>query len=87
MIYNLVYHYSLKELQTALNKESETGTYSDHLMLSLSVITSIAVFIGMFSTSVLHRTALIRVLSMRGNGDILAGLHSTNYWTRETIKW
>jgi hypothetical protein len=57
------------------------------MLLSLGVITGIAVFIGMFNTSIMHRAALIRVLSLRGNGDILAGLHSTSYWPRETIKW
>jgi hypothetical protein len=77
----------LRELQTALNKESETGVFSDHMMLSLSVIAAIAVFIGMFDTAVMHRNALIRVISIRGDGDILAGLHSTSYWPRETIKW
>jgi hypothetical protein len=82
-----VYNNALRELQTALNKEMETRVYTDDLVLSLGVIAAVACFTGMFDTAVLHRNALIRVLSMRGDGDILTGLQTTSPWSQKTIQW
>lgn len=41
----------------------------------------------MFKASVLHRDALIRVLTVRGDGDLLAGWKSTSLFTRKATQW
>ncbi|RYF39707.1 MAG: hypothetical protein EOO38_22895, partial [Cytophagaceae bacterium] len=61
--------------------------HTDYLVMALSVIASIACFTGMFDTAIVHRDALIRVLSNRGNGDILKGLQTTSIWATKTVQW
>lgn len=41
----------------------------------------------MFNTAILHRDALVRLLTLRGDGDILAGWQSTGYFTRKATQW
>jgi hypothetical protein len=41
----------------------------------------------MFSTAVLHRDAMVRVLELRGDGDLLKGLRCTHQWTSKAIQW
>jgi len=41
----------------------------------------------MFETTELHRNAMIRILSIRGDGDILAGLRSLTPWTVKALQW
>lgn len=41
----------------------------------------------MFDTAVLHRDALLRLLTLRGDGDIQAGWRSTGYFTRKASQW
>ena len=41
----------------------------------------------MFKTAELHRDALVRVLGLRGGGDVLRGLQSTVPWTIKAIQW
>lgn len=44
-------------------------------------------YAGLFKTAVLHRNALVRVLTLRGNGDVLKGLQSAPPWTIKTVQW
>lgn len=81
------YNRALKLMQETLNKETATGEYSDSLLNALACITAVATFSGMFRTAVMHRDALIRVLSMRGSGDVLKGLQSTRRWTSKALQW
>lgn len=81
------YNKALKALQDALAKEMKTGQYTDGLLNALACITATASFSGMFSTAVLHRNALIRILSIRGNGDVLSGIYTAPRWTRKAIQW
>lgn len=41
----------------------------------------------MFKTAEIHRDALVRVLRLRGNGDIIAGLSTAVPWTVKAIQW
>ncbi|KAJ8113753.1 hypothetical protein OPT61_g4187 [Boeremia exigua] len=81
------YNKSLKMMQDALQKETAAGQYSDYLINAVSCITAAAVFSGMFNTAVLHRDALVRLLTCRGDGDLLKGWQSTGYFTRKASQW
>ncbi|KAF2833205.1 hypothetical protein CC86DRAFT_6477 [Ophiobolus disseminans] len=81
------YNKALKLMQETLKKEAEAGQYSDHLLNALSCITAAASFAGMFNTAVLHRDATIRVLRIRGDGDVLKGLQSAPAWTSKALQW
>jgi hypothetical protein len=78
---------ALKELQARLNKEVASGVYTEHLILALSSITAISTFAGTFDAAISHRDAMIRILGLRGNGDILRGLQSLSPWTAKTAQW
>lgn len=41
----------------------------------------------MFKTAELHRDALIKLLSIRGDGDILKGLRSITPWSAKAVQW
>lgn len=41
----------------------------------------------MFKTAVLHRDALVRLLTLRGDGNLQAGWESTTYFTRKASQW
>ncbi|KAF1915245.1 hypothetical protein BDU57DRAFT_518123 [Ampelomyces quisqualis] len=81
------YNIALKELQLQLNKEMETGVHTDYLLMGLSIIAAIASFTGLFDTAIVHRDALVRILSNRGNGDVLKGLQTAGQWTIKTVQW
>lgn len=81
------YNKALKALQDTVQKETESGVYSNDLLNSLACITATANFSGMFQAAILHRDALVRVLSIRGRGDILKGIYTTPRWTRKAIQW
>ncbi|KAF1364685.1 hypothetical protein EJ07DRAFT_97035 [Lizonia empirigonia] len=81
------YNKSLKVMQETLRRETAAGSYSDSLINAVSCITATAVFSGMFNTAVIHREALVRLLTLRGKGDILAGWQSTGYFTRKASQW
>lgn len=81
------YHEALKALQETVKTESEAGEYSDHLLKGLACITATASVSGMFSTAILHRDATIRIVTERGNGDILKGLQTTSTWTAKALQW
>jgi hypothetical protein len=87
LILQTVYNNALRELQSALNEEIATGVFSEQLLLSLGIIASIACFTGMFDTATMHHNALIRILGMRGDGDVLQGISTTSQWTRKAIQW
>jgi hypothetical protein len=78
---------ALKELQNTLNEEIESGVFSEDLLLALGIIAAIACFTGMFDTAVIHCDALIKVLEIRGKGDVLQGLYATGQWTRKALQW
>jgi hypothetical protein len=82
-----VYNNALRQLQATLNKEIASGVFSDHLLLSLGIIAAIACFAGMFDTATMHRNALIKILGMRGDGNVLEGVYTTSQWTRKAIQW
>ncbi|KAF2631959.1 hypothetical protein BU25DRAFT_136553 [Macroventuria anomochaeta] len=81
------YNKSLKVMQETLQRETAAGNYSDYLINAVSCITAAAVFSGMFNTAVLHRDALVRLLTLRGDGDISVGWQSTGYFTRKASQW
>lgn len=41
----------------------------------------------MFDTAIVHRDALVRLLTLRGDGDIQVGWQSTSYFTRKASQW
>ncbi|KAF2030170.1 hypothetical protein EK21DRAFT_66221 [Setomelanomma holmii] len=81
------YNRGLQILQETLKKESEAGQYSEQLLKSLACITATASFSGMFWAAELHRDAMIRVLTMRGDGDIIKGMQGTSPWTVKAVQW
>jgi hypothetical protein len=81
------YNRALQVMQETLKKETEAGQYSDHLLNALACITATASFSGMFNTAVLHRNATIRVLTIRGNGNVLKSLQSAPPWTSKALQW
>ncbi|KAF1840827.1 uncharacterized protein K460DRAFT_294785 [Cucurbitaria berberidis CBS 394.84] len=81
------YGKTLTALQDVLKKETESGEYSDHLLNCLSCITATACCSGMFQTAEVHRDALIRVLTLRGGGDIVKGIQSATPWTFKAVQW
>ncbi|KAJ4986935.1 hypothetical protein SVAN01_07613 [Stagonosporopsis vannaccii] len=81
------YNKSLKMMQDTLQKETAEGQYSESIIRAVSCITAAAVFSGMFKTAVLHRDALIRLLTLRGGGDLHEGWKSTSYFTRKSSQW
>jgi hypothetical protein len=81
------YNQALKGIQTTLQREVEVGVYSDHLLNAMGCITATASFSGMFETAALHRDATLRVLTIRGGGDILEGIKSTAPWTAKALQW
>lgn len=83
----LVYNKALTVIRTTLQQETESGVYSDHLLNALACIAAVATFSGMFSTAVLHRDAMVKILTLRGNGDTLKGLQDTGQWTRKALQW
>ncbi|OAK98909.1 hypothetical protein IQ06DRAFT_224788 [Phaeosphaeriaceae sp. SRC1lsM3a] len=78
---------ALKELQARLNREVASGIYTEHLLLALSSITAISTFAGTFDAAIFHRDAMIRILAIRGNGDLLSGLQSLSPWAAKTLQW
>ncbi|KAH6614992.1 hypothetical protein C7974DRAFT_57103 [Boeremia exigua] len=81
------YNKSLKSMQETIQRETAEGNYSDHLINAVACITAAAVFGGMFTTSITHRDALVRLLTCRGDGDLLVGLQSTSRFTRKASRW
>jgi len=81
------YNQALKGIQNTLKKEAEAGVYSDHLLNAMGCITATASFSGMFETAALHRDATLRVLTLRGGGDILDGMKSLPRWTAKALQW
>ncbi|KAH7385649.1 hypothetical protein BKA66DRAFT_511484 [Pyrenochaeta sp. MPI-SDFR-AT-0127] len=81
------YSCALKGLQAALKKAAETGVYPDYLVNCLACITATASYSGIFSTAELHRNALLRVLTLRGNGDVSKGLQSAPPWSIKAVQW
>lgn len=41
----------------------------------------------MFNAAVMHRDALVRLITFRGEGDLLQGWQSTGYFTRKASQW
>jgi hypothetical protein len=87
VILGTVYNKALLMLQETLRQEAEAGQYSEHLLRSLACITATASFSGMFKAAELHCDAMIRVLTMRGDGDIMKGLQITAPWTSKAVQW
>ncbi|KAF1923952.1 uncharacterized protein M421DRAFT_302188 [Didymella exigua CBS 183.55] len=81
------YNRSLKTMQDTLQRETAAGNYTDHLINAVACITAAAVFSGMFDTAIVHRDALIRLLTLRGDGDVRVGCQSTSYFTRKASQW
>ena len=84
---NWFYSKALKMMQETLKKEAEAAEYSDHLLNALACITATASFSGMFHAAKLHRDAMIQVLTVRGDGDVLKGLQSAGQWTSKALQW
>ncbi|KAL6708511.1 hypothetical protein ACN47E_002774 [Coniothyrium glycines] len=81
------YNRALRVLQSTIQKEADAGIYTDHLVNCLACITATASFSGMYKTAELHRDALVRVLGIRGDGDVLKGLLSAVPWTVKAVQW
>lgn len=81
------YHHALREIQETLKRDEVAGEYSEDILKAVACITAAASFGGMFKTAELHRDALVRLLSMRGGGDLIAALQSTAPWTAKAIQW
>ncbi|KAJ4367379.1 hypothetical protein N0V83_006961 [Neocucurbitaria cava] len=81
------YNKSLRALQETLKKDVESGEYSDPLLNCLACMTATASFAGMFKTAELHRDALIKVLALRGDGDVVQGIKSATTWSVKAIQW
>jgi hypothetical protein len=82
-----VYSMALKALQFRIRKETESGLFSDELLIALSCLTAVASFSGNFSIAAMHQSATIRVLELRGNGDVINGLRDTHRWIIKAIQW
>lgn len=41
----------------------------------------------MFSTAVMHRDAMVRMLAIRGEGSIAKGFRSIGNWGRKSVQW
>jgi hypothetical protein len=41
----------------------------------------------MFDAAIKHRDALVHLLTLRGDGDLLAGWQSTCFFTRKSSQW
>jgi hypothetical protein len=83
----IVYNKALKALQFRIQKETESGNFSDDLLVALSCLTAVASFSGNFSIAAMHRDASIRILELRGKGDVLNGLQGTHPWIIKAIQW
>ncbi|KAI8936315.1 hypothetical protein NX059_006731 [Plenodomus lindquistii] len=81
------YHHALRAIQETLKRDEIAGEYSEDVIKAIGCITAAASFSGMFKTAELHRDAMVRLLSIRGNGDILAGLLSAAPWTIKALQW
>ncbi|KAH7080365.1 hypothetical protein BKA63DRAFT_242390 [Paraphoma chrysanthemicola] len=81
------YNKALNMLQEQLRKDSEAGQYSETLLRALACITATASFAGMFKAAELHCDAMVRVLTMRGGGDMLKALHMVTPWTGKALQW
>jgi hypothetical protein len=82
-----VYNKALKALQFRIRKETESGLFSDELLVALACLTAVASFSWNFSVAAMHRNATIRVLELRGNGDVINGLRDTHRWIIKAIQW
>ncbi|KAF2856341.1 hypothetical protein T440DRAFT_105857 [Plenodomus tracheiphilus IPT5] len=81
------YSQALLAIQETLKKDEVAGEYSEDVLKAIGCITAAASFSGMFKTAELHSDAMVRLLRIRGDGDILAGLRSTAPWTAKALQW
>ncbi|KAH7095801.1 hypothetical protein FB567DRAFT_40404 [Paraphoma chrysanthemicola] len=81
------YNKALEMLQEQLRKDSEVGQYSETLLKALACITATASFAGMFKAAELHCDAMVRVLTLRGGGDMLKSLQMVSPWTAKALQW
>ncbi|KAF2131418.1 hypothetical protein P153DRAFT_365006 [Dothidotthia symphoricarpi CBS 119687] len=78
---------ALRLLQETLQKETELNEFSDEMLTGLACVMATANYSGMFSTAALHRDAMLRMLTLRGGGDIIKGFLSVNPWGKKCMQW
>lgn len=79
------YRLALQAMQEELNRKVEQ--YSDGFLVALACFSACANFTGQYEASIMHRDALIKAVTLRGDGDLKKGLQSCKPWTQRAMVW
>ncbi|KAF2637071.1 hypothetical protein P280DRAFT_138060 [Massarina eburnea CBS 473.64] len=79
------YKLSLQSMQKAVSTMG--GEYSDTFICALACFTACANFAGMFEAAEIHCDAMMKAISVKGKGDLVAGFVQYRPFTQKGIQW
>ncbi|KAH7108765.1 hypothetical protein B0J11DRAFT_545700 [Dendryphion nanum] len=80
--------YHLLAVKTIQEESKEVvDRYSDSFLSSLACFSACSNFIGNYTAAIAHRDAMIRVITLKGSGNLKKGIQSCTYWAQRAVVW